>query len=188
MEYNEAYSYFKPFLQPDETLLWCGAPGPGKINSYGRVPIFFSIIWLGFSLTWEAIAITNGILVMVLFGLPFVLIGLSITLGAPIKNAKLKGKIFYAVTDQRLLIREGENVEIFTPDRLPPMQIRMNKNGTGSIFFEDSYYTSRNGNQYHCLCSLQNLPDVVQAQNALTTIISNDKNETPSMTNTDIYK
>lgn len=185
MESNEAYSFFKSFLQPNETLLWCGAPGPGKIRSYGRVPILFSIVWLGFSLIWEAAAIRSGVLVMILFGLPFVLIGLSITLGAPIKNARLKGKIYYAVTDQRLLIREGENVEIFTADRLPPMQIRMNKNGTGSIFFENSYYTSRNGNQYRCLCSLQNLPDVVQAQNALTTMISAEKNENSPMTDED---
>ncbi len=172
MEYNEGYNFFKPFLQPDELLLWCGEPGPGKLNSYGRVPILFSIIWLGFSLIWEITAVVSGQIIMILFGIPFVLIGLSVAFGGPVKNAKLKGKIFYAVTDRRLLIREGKDIKIFTADMLPPMQIRMNKNGTGTIFFERTYYTRRNGNQYSCMCSLQNLPDVVQAQRALNTMLS----------------
>lgn len=136
MDYNEQYNFMQSLLQPDETLLWCGVPSPGKLNSYGRVPILFSVVWLGFSLIWEVAAIRSGILFMILFGIPFVLIGLSVVLGVPIKNAKLKGKIFYAVTDQRLLIREEEDVSMFTSDMLPPMKIRMNKNGTGTIFLK----------------------------------------------------
>ena len=127
-------NFYQSLMQPGELLLWHGAPGPGKLSSYGQVPILFSIIWLGFSLVWEAAAIMSGVIIMILFGLPFVLIGLSIAFGGPIRNARLKGKIFYAVTDQRLLIQEGNEVSIYTPDMLPPMQIHMNKNGTGSIF------------------------------------------------------
>lgn len=176
MEYNEAYNFFKPYLQPNELLLWCGAPGAGRLNSYGRAPVMFSIIWMGFALIWEVAAVMSGQIIMVLFGLPFLAIGLSIVLGKPLRNAKLKGKIFYAVTDQRLLIREGEDIKIFTADMLPPMQIRMNRNGTGTIFFERSYYTYRRGNQYSCICSLQNLPDVAQAQSALTAMLTGNAN------------
>lgn len=172
MEYSKEYYFFKPYLLPDERLLWCGAPGPGKLNAYGRVPVLFSIIWMGLSLLWEVVAILSGHIAMILFGLPFMLIGLSVAFGAPLKNAKLRGRIFYAVTDRRLLVREGENIEIFTADMLPPMQIRMNKNGTGSIFFERSYFTRRSGNQYNCMCSLQNLTDVAQAQSALSAMLS----------------
>lgn len=172
MEYNEDYNFLKSYLQPDELLLWHGAPGPGKLNAYGRVPILFSIIWMGITLLWESIAVVSGQIIMILFGLPFLLIGFSVVFGAPIKNAKLKGKIFYAVTDRRLLIQEGENIKIFAADMLPPMQIRVNKNGTGTIFFERTYYTRQSGNQYNCVCSLQNLLDVAQAQNALNTMIS----------------
>lgn len=165
-------NFYQSLMQPGESLLWHGAPGPGKLSSYGQVPILFSIIWLGFSLVWEAAAIMSGVIIMILFGLPFVLIGLSIAFGGPIRNARLKGKIFYAVTDQRLLIQEGNEVSIYTPDMLPPMQIHMNKNGTGSIFFQETYYTHRNGHQYHCVCSLQNLTDVGRAQSALATMLS----------------
>lgn len=174
MEYNEDYNFFKPFLQPNEFLLWCGTPGPGKLNAYGRVPILFSIIWLGFSLVWEFAAVASGQIIMILFGIPFVLIGFSIAFGAPLKNARLRGKVFYAVTDRRLLIREGENIKMFTADMLPPMQIRMNKNGTGTIFFEETYRSRRNGRQYNCVCSLQNLTDIAQAQSALNTMLSGE--------------
>lgn len=175
MDHELNQNFFQSLLQPGEFVLWHGAPGPGKLNSYGHVPILFSIIWLGFSLVWEAAAVMSGVIIMILFGLPFILIGLSITFGGPIRNAKLKGKVFYAVTDQRLLIKEGNEISMFTPDMLPPMQIRMNKNGTGSIYFEETYYSHRNGNQYHCLCSLQNLTDVGRAQSALTTMLSKNK-------------
>lgn len=171
-ECNENYNFFRPYLEPDERLLWHGVPGPGKLNAYGRVPVLFSVVWMGLSLFWEIAAVMSRQIIMILFGIPFVLIGLSVIYGAAIRNAKLKGKIFYAVTDRRLLIREGENIEIFTADSLPPMQIHMNKNGTGSILFEESCYTSQGGNQYRCICSLQNLTDVVQAQSALNTMIS----------------
>lgn len=171
MDYNEQYNFMQSLLQPEETLLWRGAPGPGKLNSYGRVPLLFSVVWLGFSLIWEVVAILSGIFFMILFGIPFVLIGLSVALGAPIKNAKLKGKISYAVTDQRLLIREGEDVSMFTADMLPSLKIRMNKNGTGTILFENTYRT-HNGSHYNCVCALQNLSDVEQAKNALNTMIS----------------
>lgn len=172
MEYNEGQNFFKSFLQPDEFLLWYGAPGPGRLNVSGRAPILFSVIWLGFSLFWEITAVMSGQIVMILFGLPFVLIGFAMAFGGPLKSARLKGKIFYAVTDRRLLVREGKNIKIFTADMLPPMRIRMNKNGTGTIYFENTYYIHRNGSQYNCVCSLQNLPDVAEAQSALNTMLS----------------
>ena len=169
--------FFQPLLQPGEIVLWHGAPGPGRLKSYGQVPIGFSVFWLGFSLLWEIIALYNGIIVMALFGLPFILVGLSVSFGGPIRNAKLKGRIFYAVTDQRLLIQEGDDISSFTADMLPSWQLRMNKNGTGSIFFEESYYSGRTGHQYHCLCSLENLTDVDRAQKALTTMMSGNKTQ-----------
>lgn len=165
-------NFYQSLMQPGELLLWHGAPGPGKLNSYGKVPILFSIVWMGFSLFWEAAAIMSGEIIMILFGLPFLLIGLSVALGSPIRNARLKGKIFYAVTDQRLLIQEGDSISIYTPDMLPSMQIQMNKNGTGSIFFQGTYCTHSDGHQYHYVCSLQNLTDVGRAQSALTTMLS----------------
>lgn len=172
MDDKISQNFYQSLLQPGEMVLWHGQPGPGKLHAHGRVPLVFSLFWLGFSLFWEATVIMGGAIPMALFGIPFVLIGLYMVFGGPIKNARLKGRIAYAVTDQRLLVQEGNEIRVFTPEMLPPMQIRMNKDGTGSIFFEEFYYSRRNGRQYHCLCALENLADVGRAQSALTTMLS----------------
>lgn len=169
--YDSNYNYFQPYLDAGEQILWQGVPGPGKLRAGQRVPILFGIAWLVFSLFWESMAVKSGQMVMILFGLPFVLIGLGIVFGGPIKQAKRKGKIAYAVTDRRLLIREGDDISVFAPDMLPPMQIRHNKNGTSSIFFTRVYHAR--GVQYSEVCSLQNLTNVMQAQNALSRMMTN---------------
>lgn len=173
--FDSNYNYFQPYLDVDEQILWQGTPGPGKARTGQSVPILFGIAWLAFSLYWESLAVKSGQIVMILFGLPFVLIGFGIVFGGPIRQAKLKGKIAYAVTNRRLLIREGEEVRVFHPDMLPPMQIRHNKNGTSSIIF-DRVYQSR-GRQYSEVCTLQNLTDVMQAQNALNRMMTGHRYE-----------
>ena len=72
--------------------------------------------------------------------------------------------------EKHRLIRQGQDLKIFTPETLPPMQIRMNANGTGTIYFERTTY--RSANSYSYVCALCNLPDVVQAQSALTTMLA----------------
>lgn len=170
MDYGEQYEFFQPFLQPGEPVLWCGAPGPGKLSNTGTIPLLFGLVWLVFSLFWEATVVMSGQIVMMLFGLPFVIIGVLMVFGEPLRRAKLKGKVYYVVTDRRLLIRQGQELKIFTPEMLPPMQIRMNANGTGTIYFE-RMATYRSANSYSCVCALCNLSDVAQAQSALTTML-----------------
>ncbi len=172
MDYNEQSGFIQSLLQPDEILLWQGAPGPGKRKTYGKIPVFFGAIWLAFSLVMEIACILSGQIFTILFGLLFVLPGFLMTFGELIRNAKLKGKIFYVITDRRLLIQEGEEIEIFTADMLTPMQIRLNQNGTGTIYFERTYFSKKNNSPYNWICALQNLPDVGQAQNALTAMLS----------------
>lgn len=164
--------FYESLLQPGEIVLWHGAPGPGRLRAYGQIPIGFSVFWLGLCLLWEVIALFNGIIVMALFGVPFVVVGVSVAFGGPIRQAKLKGKIFYAVTDQRLLILEGDDISEYTPDMLPPLRLHMNKNGTGSIFFEEKHDSGRNETQYCCMCSLENLTDAERARSALNTMMS----------------
>ena len=81
------------------------------------------------------------------------------------------------MTDSRLFIREGEEIKIFTADMLTPMQIRINKNGTGTIYFERTYFSTKNNSSYNWICALQNLSDVRQAQIALATMLSGKKND-----------
>lgn len=177
MDYNEEYNYFQSFLQPDEYILWHGTPSSGRMYNYGTFPVFVGIVWFLVSLTLTTVSFMSGNIIMILFSIPFLLIGFMMTFGEPIRNAKLKGKIFYAITDSRLLIREGNEIRIFTADMLTPMQIRMNKNGTGTIYFERTYYSNKNNSPYNWICALQNLSDVHKAQIALSAMLSGKKSK-----------
>ncbi len=168
--YESGYQYFRTFLEPGEQILWQGQPGPGKRRNSKAVPVLFSVLWLGFSLFWEVLAVKSQQIVMILFGLPFILVGLHITFGNAVKQSRLKGKEFYAVTDRRLLIREGDDVQMYTPEMLPPMMIHRNKNGTSTISFTRSFYA--NGKYYSEGCTLENLTDVAQAQSALNRMLA----------------
>ena len=177
MDYNEEYNYFQSFLQPNERILWHGAPSAGKMYTYGKIPVFFGVVWLVISLVLATASFMSGNIIMILFSIPFVFIGFLMAFGEPLRKAKLRGKIFYAVTDSRLFIREGEEIKIFTADMLTPMQIRINKNGTVTIYFERTYFSTKNNSSYNWICALQNLSDVRQAQIALATMLSGKKND-----------
>ena len=71
MDYNEHYNFIQTFLQPDEILLWQGTPSPGKMKTYGKIPMLVALIWLGISLILEIACLMSGQIAMILFGLPF---------------------------------------------------------------------------------------------------------------------
>lgn len=172
MDQEATKNFYQSLLQPDEVVLWHGQPGPGKLPIRARIPMLFALSWLGISLLWEVLVIVLAGFPMALFGIPFVLIGLFVLFGAIKHIGQLKGRIAYAITDQRLLVQEGNRIRTFTPEMLPPMQIRMNRDGTGSIFFSEVHYSVRHGRQNRHLCSLENIPDLQRAQSALTTMLS----------------
>ncbi|TFH37815.1 MAG: hypothetical protein E4G99_01435 [Anaerolineales bacterium] len=56
---------------------------PTKTSTRGRgILLFFAIFWTGFSLVWTFLAWRGGGGAMALFGVPFILIGLSLLVGS----------------------------------------------------------------------------------------------------------
>ena len=74
----EHYDFCKPYIMDDEYILWEGAPEKGvSLTSRDIVLLPFSVIWLGFALFWEYLAVTTSRLpLMVVWGLPFIGVGL----------------------------------------------------------------------------------------------------------------
>jgi hypothetical protein len=101
-------------LHSDETLLWSGQPVPGiRLRPADIFFIPFSIVWCGFAVFWEASAIQmarqiGGIsLFFILWGIPFVLIGLYMVVGRFYADALLRRRTYYGVTSERIIIVTG---------------------------------------------------------------------------------
>lgn len=111
----ETQSIIQRELDPDESLIWSGTPKQGAIFRGSDIfMIPFSLMWGGFAIFWEfmALKIPNekaGVVSILfpLFGIPFVIIGLYIIFGRFIYDSKKRAKTFYGLTNQRVIIVSG---------------------------------------------------------------------------------
>lgn len=164
------------YLETGEYVVWKGKPEKGRgMDPQAMITVPFGIVWTIFSLIflWVAYEGKAPIIVWVI-SLLFLFIGLCFTFGGFIRRAATRGKIQYYVTNDRLIVVEGENVSFYTADDLPPMQVRRHKNGCGSIIFCERYDCSyRGGRRYtiHTVCMLENIKDVAGAQRALSEML-----------------
>jgi len=98
-----------PHLDPNERLLWSGQPRGGiRLRAQDALIIPFSLMWCGFAIFWEFMAIRQGApLFFMLWGIPFVCAGLFFVFGRFFFDAHNRAKTYYAVTDERILIISG---------------------------------------------------------------------------------
>jgi hypothetical protein len=128
-------------LLDGERITWSGAPGTG-IQFQGRDALLipFSLLWCGFAFFWEFSVISMGHapFMMRLWGIPFVLMGLYFVVGRFMFDAWLRGRTYYAVTNQRVLIYRPAPFGRFTAlnlRQLPDMTLTETSSGQGTIRF-----------------------------------------------------
>jgi hypothetical protein len=132
---------FQGRLLPGERIQWTGAPPGGILFMPGdamRVP--FSLMWGGFAVFWEwsVLHIGNAPDFFVLWGIPFVLVGLYLIVGRFFVDAWVRTNTAYAVTTQRVLILRTAPTFRFTAysiDRLPELSLEERADGRGTIRF-----------------------------------------------------
>ncbi|PQV64024.1 hypothetical protein B1R32_10749 [Abditibacterium utsteinense] len=143
-------------LDAGETLLWSGAPSPTSAASRGIVPSIVGVFMTGFALFWMSGAywVTSqaprgfgppGASLFPLFGLIFVFAGLALVL-TPFFNSAKATRTIYAVTDRRLLIIEGENVQSFLPADIERLQRR--GESSGDVIFAREMRRGSKGRRY----------------------------------------
>jgi hypothetical protein len=140
-------------LLAGERLVWSGRPAQGLLlTSRDALLIPISLLWGGFAVFWEStvLAQSNAPDFFVLWGIPFVLIGLYLIAGRFLLDAWIRGGMLYAVTNKRILISRSGPFGKFTAlslDRLPDASISESAGGRGTIRFGEPapMWGGRNG-------------------------------------------
>ena len=112
---QSAQSRMQNELDAREKLSWAGVPQQGIVfrsSDFFLIP--FSLLWGGFAIFWEILAITiptqdAGAIAIIfpIFGIPFVVVGLYIIFGRFIYDSRRRSKTFYGVTNERAIIISG---------------------------------------------------------------------------------
>jgi hypothetical protein len=134
---------------PGERIVWSGQPQQGLLLTERDIfHIPGSLAWCGFAIFWASTAtrasLAGPALIGVLFvplGRMLVVIGLYFVVGRFIVDAWVRRRVYYAVTDQRILIERGAPLWRFTAlniARLPDITLEERSNGRGTIRFEES--------------------------------------------------
>jgi hypothetical protein len=134
-------------LEPGEKLLWSGFPPQGVM--FRRADTFlipFSLMWGGFAIFWEYGVFAGEPDVpdrfdlwdkfFVLWGIPFVLIGLYFIFGRFIEDAARRARTIYGVTDRRAILLTnflGHNVRSISLSGLDEINLSKKADGRGTI-------------------------------------------------------
>jgi hypothetical protein len=146
---------FQSYLFPGERILWTGQPKQGlALSGKDALLIPFSLLWGGFAIFWNIGVWTfpdTGQSIdwfMRLWGLPFLVAGLYLIVGRFIHDAAIRKHLFYAVTEQRILVLRGlDSAKLKSVDihRLPKLELSEHRDGTGTIEVDgdNSFFGSR---------------------------------------------
>ena len=148
-DFPEEQEILQPFLEKEEKILWIGLPKQGILFSW--VDIFlipFSILWGGFSFFWEWMAL-QGLMegeeafafIFPIVGIPFVMVGLQLMIGRFFSDKRRRKNTIYALTNQRVLFKYKEELSYYKLEDLRDIRVSEKKDGSGSVFFVDTYST-----------------------------------------------
>ena len=133
----------KTQLDPSERVLWAGQPKQGvMLRGSDAFMIPFSLLWGGFAFFWEwSVLHSDAPAFFVLWGIPFVVVGIYIIAGRFFADAWQRSKTQYAVTTERIMIVHGlykSTVRSAQLSGLTEMALSEHANGVGTISFGPS--------------------------------------------------
>jgi hypothetical protein len=131
---------FRDELNPGERIIWSGQPQQGLLLRPSDIfMIPFSILWGGFAIFWELTAISDGPpSFFILWGIPFVFVGLYMMFGRFFFDSWQRSRIYYALTNERVIIISGifnQSTKTLDLMKIPELNISKKGNGRGTIIF-----------------------------------------------------
>lgn len=140
----DAMTIFQGEIGEGERILWSGQPRQGlMLRPMDAFMIPFSLLWAGFAIFWEIMVIVEEApFFFMLWGIPFVLVGLYAVVGRFFLEAKQREKTCYALTNERIIIISGlfaRNVKTLNLKTLSEINLNQKRNGSGTITFGASH-------------------------------------------------
>ncbi len=137
---NKEVDVLQNILSKDEQIIWSGRPKQGLLLRSSDVFLIpFSLLWGGFALFWEGGVLSSGApFFFILWGIPFVLMGIYITVGRFFVDAYVRQKTYYGLTKDRAIIVSGlfqQSVKSLTLRTLSDVTISERMDGRGTITF-----------------------------------------------------
>jgi hypothetical protein len=137
---NQTSDAIRAELLPGEHVRWSGRPRKDLLFTRGDLFLVpFSILWFSFAVSWEISVIAEeGDPFFLLWGIPFLLIGLYFTVGRFVYKRRRRERTFYGVTDRRVLsvtLGRRRTVQAQFIDLIPTMNRSVRKDGVGTIRF-----------------------------------------------------
>jgi hypothetical protein len=162
-------------LQGGESLLWSGPADPGRSAMSALPAALFGILFAGFAFFWMSTAyrgthnaanhhnaLASGFSVFPLFGLPFLVIGIGMTL-APL-GVYLKGRNgVYAVTNRRVMLITGttsRSVKSIIPSDIAEVDHRERPDGSGDVLIRTNSVVRTNNGTTQITVGLYGVPNV----------------------------
>jgi hypothetical protein len=148
--WNTSGSTIEKELSSGERLLWSGQPRGGiRLRTTDVFVIPFSILWCGFAIFWEFMALTVPAnapgpidIAFPLFGMPFVLVGLYFVFGRFLVDARSRERTFYGLTNDRIIIVTGllsRRIKSLNLRTLSDISLTERSDGSGIITFGPSH-------------------------------------------------
>lgn len=165
-EYNDEYSFSRPYLTAGETILWKGKPGKGHlVTSQDVFMIPFSIVVCVFTIFWLVTALSSGVPFFWMFGIPFVCVGLYLVAGRFIRSAYIRKRTWYVITNKKIIRQQGNHIDMLDAKTMPPMRMTAHLDGSGNIQIGEPAHYRRNGRVYRdfsYVFTLENIPEVAR--------------------------
>jgi len=138
--WNPPATVIEQQLSPGERLVWSGQPRLGlRLRPSDAFAIPFSLLWCGFAIFWEtSVVTTHAPFFFKLWGIPFVLAGLYIVFGRFFVDARSRGRTFYGVTNERIIIVSGafsRQIKSMQLRTLNDISLTERADGSGTITF-----------------------------------------------------
>lgn len=132
-------------LVGEEKLLWSGKPKTGiMFRSSDVFVIPFSLLWFAFAIFWESgVVASNAPFFFMIWGIPFICVGLYVSVGRFFYDKINREKTIYGITDNRVIVKSGvfkTTVESFNITGLVNLSIEEKSDNSGTIKLDSDKY------------------------------------------------